>query len=68
MGKLVDPVELALMGREPAPVKADRQCPTCGGPMVPALSSGKAVVYCAKDGVALPEVHVNRNGEPDFGE
>ena len=70
MGRLIDPIELALKDRvkDVAPVKAGRACPSCGGEMVAAYSSGKAVMYCANDGVALPEVHVSRDGKPDFGE
>ena len=54
--RLVDP--LAHVEKQTAaPVELPSQCPVCGQTMEKAYSSGKRIVYCSKDGVALPEDH-----------
>ena len=63
-GKLIDPLSGAMRRQTEetaSPVLLGRQCPSCGQTMTAAYSSGKKVVYCEKDGVALPEEHFDES-------
>ena len=59
--KLKDPLDHLARGNAetaaPAPVALGVPCPSCGQTMTRAYSSGKRIVFCEKDGVALAEDH-----------
>ena len=57
--RLISPLDNLETAAPMAPVSLGRPCPSCGQTMVQALSSGKNILFCTKDGVALPDDDAN---------